>query len=481
MIKKVWDYVKQYHMLEVGDRIVAGISGGADSVCLFYVLKELCKEYKAEFVAVHINHGLRGEEADRDEKFVRELCLREGVAFYSFSYDVRSIAIDQGLSEEEAGRNVRYQSFLEICRHNKCNKIAIAHNRNDNAETVLFHLFRGTGLKGLSGMEPKRMISADFGRVCLIRPLMCLERREIESYLEHHQLSFITDSTNLTEDYTRNKIRNKIMTYAVQEINSGAIGNIAACATMLKEIEEYISFNVNQCFDALVKYKDGCYRYNAKALEAQSLVLQKGIIRLILEKLAGSHKDLEAKHVEEIRALCQKQVGKLLHLPYNIIAEREYDDIVIYCKVSEQMERPCNPVENVRIPIPGRVYIPRLKKYLITELIQDKNIESVPKNSCVKWIDYDKIENAVELRTRREGDYIQINSLGGRKKLKDYFIDKKLPRKLRDEQLLIADGSHIIWILGEVDRISEKYKVDETTRNMLLMKLIKLEEMKDEG
>ncbi len=482
MLSKAWDYINVNKMIEKGDRIVVGVSGGADSVCLLYVLDQYCRENGTEIIVVHINHGIRGEEALRDETFVRDLCKRIDVPFYGFSYDVKKLSKELGLSEEETGRKVRYEAFLEICKIKGCNKIAIAHNRNDNAETVLFHLFRGSGMRGLSGINPMRDMNTDYGKVIIIRPLLCVERKEIEEYLEREDIDYQTDSTNLTDDYSRNKIRNRILSYAVDQINSGAIGNIAEAALQLREAQDYIDEEINMIYPVLVKQWNAVYRININDFLLKAPVIQKGILLRIMENLAGMRKNLEAKHVEAVLSLLSKQVGRLIHLPYGIIAEREYDDIKL--SIEEKSDHNIVREEDTYLPIavtiPGITVVPKYRKILETELIDIKNNRTIPKSSCVKWFDYDKIENTVELRTRRIGDFIQVNRIGGSKKLKDYFIDHKIPRDLRDGLLLIADGSHVMWIYGVWDRMSEKYKVDENTKRVLSMKMLDLEESVDD-
>ncbi len=480
MLSKALDYIKMNKMIEKGDRIVAGVSGGADSVCLLYVLKEFLGEDLAKLTVVHVNHRIRGNEADRDEQFVKALCNRLGIDYLSYSYDVKKLATEQGLSEEEAGRKVRYEAFIETCRLKKFNKIAIAHNKNDNAETVLFNLFRGSGLKGLSGIDAKRILKEDFGELTIIRPLLGIERSEIEAYLCQVEIPFITDSSNLTEDYSRNKIRNRILKYAVDEINLGAIENINEAASLLREAFMYMDENIKRSYQRLVRQDNEIYRLSVQALLEEPVVIRKGILMMLLESLAGRKKDLEAKHVEAISSLLDKQVGRQVHLPYRMIAEREYEDIILYHdneKIDIASKEAFSPV---KLEIPGRVDIPWLQKSLVTEIIEYKNNIPIPKSSCEKWFDYDKIENAVEIRTRKEGDYIQINCFGGNKKLKDYFIDRKVPHKLRDSKLLITDGKHVMWILGDGERMSERYKVEEATKKVLSMKMIDLEEINND-
>jgi tRNA(Ile)-lysidine synthase len=480
MLSKAWDCIKLNNMIEKGDRIVVGVSGGADSVCLLYVLEAFCRGCGAHLTTVHINHGIRGEEAEQDEQFVKELCRGLKIDFCSFYYPVKEIAKELGLSEEEAGRKIRYETFLEICKSRKCNKIAVAHNRNDNAETVLFNLFRGTGIKGLSGIESKRSILTEVGEIILIRPLLYIERKEIEDYLQQRNITWQTDSTNLHEDYSRNKIRNKILAYAVKEINSGATCNITETASQLREAGDFIEAEVCKAYLSLVDESEGCLRIPINEFLTKHLVIQKGIIMKMLEKLSGKRKDIEAKHIQAVLSLFEKQVGRLIHLPYEIIAEKEYEQIKLFCVARDRNNVVRIAPDSIRVGTSGETLIPWKAKICETVLINYKNNITIPKSSCVKWFDYDKIENAVTIRTRREGDFIQINSSGGNKKLKDYFIDQKIPQRLRDRILLVADGSHIMWIVGEWDRMSERYKVDETTQRVLIMKMFDLEESVDD-
>lgn len=478
MLQEVSSYIKSNYLIEAGDRIVIGVSGGADSICLLHVLYELYYHKGVELFVVHINHGIRGAEADRDEEFVKQLSESLGLLFFPFSYDIRTIATEEGLSEEEAGRVVRYRSFLEICDRHRCNKIAIAHNKNDNAETVLFHLFRGSGIRGLSGIRPTRRVETEAGgEVTIIRPLLLVERDQIEAFLNVRQLSYCIDQTNLQEDYSRNKLRNRVLTYVTREINTNAVNHIAEAADRLSEVDRYIEKQVEDRFQVLVRHKDGIYRLMIDAFEKEDIVLRKGILYKIMEKLAGSRKNIETKHVEEILSLTSKQVGKQVSLPYGIVAIRDYQGLALRIKDMEEEEN-LRTFDEKKLVIPGLTLLSEFGKTIRTEILSNDGGIIFPKNSCTKWIDYDKIENALTVRTRKEGDFLQINSQGGTKKLKNYFIDSKTPVKERDKTLLIADGDHIIWIPTD-GRMSEKYKISTQTKNILELKIFDVEEKKN--
>lgn len=469
MLNTVQNYINKHNMIQEGDRIVIGVSGGADSVCLFHVLQKLVPVHGLTLFAVHVNHCIRGEEADGDEAFVKKLCADSQVSFTLVKTDVKALAAKEGLSEEEAGRKVRYQAFYDCFRENKCNKIAIAHNRNDNAETVLFHLFRGSGIKGLTGIPPVRDV--------IIRPLLDTGREEIEAYLRENGISYRTDRTNLTQDYSRNKIRHQIISFAKEEINTRAIEHIVSASEKLAEIDRYLDKNIKAAWGKVVIYHETekTYETDIKKLAQEDPVIQKGIIRSIIKQLAYRLKDVDALHVEMVLELTDKQVGKTLNLPYGIRAVKGYHSITIKrvpdtgtgMKPDGREDVFC-PAEQ-ELPVPGDAYLPQTEQILHIKLINYKKNMIIPRNGCTKWFDYDKIKNTVLIRTRKEGDYIQIDSAGGRKKIKSLFIDEKVPREKRDSLPLLADGAHIMWIIG--GRMSEAYKVNEETKVILEINL----------
>ena len=263
----------------------------------------------------------------------------------------------------------------------------------------------------------------------------------------------------------------------------------------INKIKIQLKSSINQCLLrkliiilAIVNEGENFCEYDICALDSKDIVIQKGIIRKIFEKLAGKLRDIEAKHVTEVLSLGKKQVGKLLNLPYGMIALKKYgivrisiesniDNLVNRSKSNSGIYKPIIPVE---IEIPGRIYLDQIGGYVDTEIINYEKNKTIPKNSCIKWFDYDKIENTLLIRTRKAGDFLQINSQGGRKKLKDYLIDLKIPKEDRDRLLLVADGNHILWIVGYDNRISEKFKISDNTKNILSMILIYAKEKEDD-
>ncbi|MDO5294765.1 MAG: tRNA lysidine(34) synthetase TilS [bacterium] len=462
MYNQVVEYVKQYNMLEQRDRVVIGVSGGADSVCLLLVLQELKKLYDLELFVVHINHGLRGAEALRDENYVKLLCKSLGVSCHVVLADVNGYVKRHKCSTEEAGRILRYKAFEEECREKKCNKIAIAHNKNDVAETVLLNLSRGTGIRGLVGIEPVR----DF----LIRPLLCVTRDEIEEYLCNRKVSYCTDSTNLENVYTRNKIRNVVLP-ELGKVNDQVISHIVRCANHASEIENYLKKQTNELYERIVTAENGQYFVNVRELANTELVLRKRVILEMMYACAKQRKDIEEKHVAATLGLMEKPVGKKVNLPYGMIAVREYEKIVIKSKKISEIAKQEKSL-NIAIEVPKFYDLQDIGIKLEVSVIDYEKNSIIPKNRCTKWFDYDKIKNTIFLRYRKQGDYLVINDRGNAKTIKSLFIDEKIPREERDSIPLLCDGNHVMWVLG--GRISEEYKITEQSKKILVVTIMEV-------
>lgn len=457
MIQKVDDFIQEKQMLKEKDKVVIGVSGGADSICLFFVLLQLRKKYNLQLVVVHVNHGIRGKEAKEDERFVEAICQWENIHFESVRKDVIQIAKKKEMTVEEAGREVRYKAFFEIAEKYNCNRIAVAHNKNDNAETILLNLFRGSGIKGLTGIPAVRDK--------IIRPLLCIERKEIEQYLNEKEIPFQIDKTNFDSEYTRNRVRLDILPYVIEFINTKAIEHMANTAQIVMQVQQYIEKNTDKIYDKIVIHKNGKYSLLVEDFIKEDIIIKKQVIFKMLEGIAGGLKDIEAVHIDAILELCEKQVGKELNLPYGISAVREYKEITLFIDEQKQEQM----FFQKEVIVPGKVYLEDKQQYLSFDIIEYKENMIIPKNICTKWFDYDKIENTIFVRNRQQGDYMQINQQGGKKKLKDYFIDQKIPQKEREAVLLLVDGSHVMWIIGS--RISEAYKIDKDTKKILEVKL----------
>lgn len=466
MIEKVINYVKEQQMLEEGDCVVAGVSGGADSVCLLFMLLEIRKSIPIELKVVHVNHLIR-EDAANDAAYVRSLCKEHDIPFTLVEEDVEALAARLHSSTEEVGRNVRYQAFEKTLDGQK-GKIAVAHNRNDSCETFLFNLFRGSSLKGLSGISPVRNK--------IIRPLLCLERSEIEAFLQERNIPYCIDRTNLEDNYTRNRIRHHILETAVQEVSPLAVRHIASACDRIREAYDLIEDIMQQAFHKSVHVVENAYHIEEKAFCQLHKTIQSYVIMEVLTRVAGSRKDLQAPHIRQVQELMEKQCGKWVKLPYQICAKRDYTGICVYKQQKEMQilaqhkERILEDEEKSRL-LAGEELEILLNKHSVLQMkIVPKEIfyidyKNIPQKKYTKLLDYDKIKDNIVIRTRKEGDYLTVNSINQRKTLKAYFIDNKVPQKEREHWWLVAEGSHVIWAIG--GRISNYYKVSEKTKHIL--------------
>ena len=436
MLERVVSYIREYHMFQPGDGVLVGISGGADSVCLLLLLERLQERFSVRLEGVHVHHGIRGAEADRDAAFAEELCRRLEIPYSLCRADVPAEARQKGISLEEAGREARYREFQKICSERRLNKIAVAHHMDDAAETVLMQMLRGSGLRGLSGIPPVR------GNI--VRPLLCCGRKEIEEWLREQGQPYCTDSTNLEADYTRNQIRLQILP-ALEKLQPRVKEHLWNTAGLCGELDQELTEEAENFLKKYSSRTEGEMRIPLEPWAGLSISRRRYVLREAVRQFSGSVRDLGGVHVRQLMSLAEGPVGKKLDLPGNAAARRSYG-----CLVLEEKIRP----------------VPETKRFEAEcSVFPYKKGQKMPEKKYTKWFDYDKIKSGAVLRTRQPGDYLQVLSGGGNKKLKEYFIEAKIPREQRDDWPVLADGSHILWVVGR--RVSEAYKVTETTRRVL--------------
>lgn len=439
-------------MIQPGDRLILGVSGGADSVCLLFLLLEYRKRMPFEIAVVHVNHGIRGTAAEEDAAYVAKLCREQGLTFRLESVDVKAYTAAEKCSEEDAGRRLRYRAFEETARELGGTRIAVAHNAEDRAETMLLHLFRGSGLKGMRGIEPVR--------VDIIRPVLCLERREIEAYLRERNIPWRTDATNDGDDYTRNRIRHHLLPWVEREVSGRVISHMCRTADILSETENYLRQQTSEALAGCLArpFEPGGDRAEIRVdrFLACHPILQKRILLSLAEELSPTGKDISAVHVEEALSLFEKEGNRSVDLPFGIRFARRYGKVVAGRRGEPKSgSLPKLTYQRILIregeELPGKLYA---------------------RNQYTKCFDCDKIKETPVLRFRRTGDYLTISDGAGnriRKSLKDYMIGEKIPREMRDRIPVLAEGSHVLWLLGY--RISEYYKINGNTKCILQVKL----------
>ena len=465
-------------MLTCGDRVIAGVSGGADSVCLFLMLLELRGKIGFDLIAVHVHHGLRGEAADQDQQFVEALCEQHRIPLEIFRVNLESIAKKRKQSLEEAGRMVRREAFDSVCKKYGGNKIALAHHQNDNAETLLWNLSRGTGLDGLGGIRP---VNGKF-----IRPLLCMNRKEIEEYLAKRKQSYCIDETNAGTDYTRNKLRHLVLPILEEQVNSAAVRHMNETMEQIWELQEYMQEQVEAAYQECVQehFEKACWiQIQQKSFETFPELIKKMVIRKGMEQVGGKKRDLSHKHVDVMMELMNKQVGRTLDLPYEMHAKRNYEGIRLEKQRTYSFgeEKKAEIMQECmsELNIPGETILADRNLKLrckILEKPKNLSIKDIPQKIYTKWFDYGIIKSSLYIRTRQAGDTIVIDEKGHQKKLKNWFVDEKIPKEVRDSQLLLAENNEILWVLGH--RMSQAYQVKQSTKWILQ---IEVETYKSDG
>lgn len=496
MIRDTYEKIKQYcveeELIRPEDGIVVGLSGGADSLCLLRFLVELREEWKLRLCAVHINHGIRGEAGVEDEQASEKMANDLSVDFRVFHKDIPKLAREQGVSVEEAGRMYRYQCFEEVREELGFDKVAVAHHRDDQAETVLWQMLRGSGICGLGGIRPKRD--------GIVRPLLALERQEIEDTLQQENMAWCEDASNHEEDYTRNKLRNRVFPYLEEEVQPMARQHLAELAEECQMVWEYLKIQTNECYKRIVWEPDGDetdFKVSVSALEDEDPVIQRQLILAMMEKLAGSRKDLGRAHVEAVMRLAKGETGKKIDLPYGMQAEREYNWLWLRqpdgSKKNGCLDTKLLDVERMTslgealhfTDSQGQKY-----EVVMQRISRDALPAEVPKNHCTKWFDCDRIDanaaeefaeipadmnehigdKALKWRYPVESDYLSLGDAGGSKKLSRIMIDEKIPTARREQMLVLALGHHVLWI-PELGRTSAEYYVTDETKNVLTAQL----------
>ena len=490
--EKVKSYVSLHRMISPGDYVAAGISGGAVSVCMLYLLMRLKEELPFCLAVVHVNHGLR-EEAGEDAVFVEGLCQKWELPFFLQEVDMQGYALAHKLSCEEAGRLLRYQAFAQVLEKmgaKETGKIAVAHNQDDRAETMLFHMFRGSGLKGMGSIRPVRE--------SVIRPLLCLERAEIEVYLRENGLTWREDATNAGDVYARNRIRHHILSYAREEICGKAVSHMGELADHLAEIEAYLERETDRLYDRYVEENPekeiAGIKIRLAGFHEEDSVMRKRVLLRALERLTPYRKDITARHLKALMELVGKDGSKELFLPYGIRAFKAYDSLLLKHMAAVAGEEEGNTDESAnfsngfpKIAVkvaeyppdsPLTIAVPHTGRMVFTLWETDfppsalpffEKKQNIVENRYTEWFDYDKITTSLLLRTRRPGDYFAIDDDLHTQTVKQYMINKKIPKVKRSEMYLLADGSHILWIPGY--RASRQYKVEKSTRRILEVRL----------
>ncbi len=453
MKDRVRDEIEKHSLIEDEENIVIGVSGGADSMALLYLLIELREEFQFNIHIAHVNHGVRGEDALRDQNFVKEEAKKLDLPYYSRDVDMVKYGKDKGITSEEAGRELRYGFFREITKKLGGGKIAVAHNKNDQAETLIMRFMRGTGIDGLRGMD---FISGD-----IIRPLLGISREDIEKYICDKNIEIVSDMTNFQAIYNRNKVRLEAIPYVEKHFNP----NIIDTMWRTSEIASLDS-------DFLREYTEKAYKKVLKLEKKDRLLLDLNLLvdfhlsivqRVIRHSISRINKSLqgitEAQISNAIDLIYKKNTGKEVHFSKDIVLKIDYDKIIVETRLEKKGDY------FHEIPNFGLVKLDEIGYYFNIELISIEDYKKRVSYKNTQYFDRDKIVGDLGVRNRRAGDRFLPFGMKGSKKIKDFFIDEKISKDLRDKIPLIVDRKSILWVVGY--RTDEKYRIDKDTKNVL--------------
>lgn len=464
---KVLEFIKREQLIERHDQLLIAVSGGIDSIVMLYMLARMSEklEIPAPIVA-HVNHKLRGKESDRDEQFVRSIAEELGLVFISESFDIKVLSQKEKKSVQETARKYRIRYLEETAKRLSCNKISTGHNQDDLAETTLMWISRGSGLKGASGIMPKR------GK--FVRPLLVCSRHEIARYAEDKGIIHVEDSSNSKLDYIRNIIRKEVLPLIEHRCYPGAKKNIARFSELIRVDMDYLEDKAADLTKNLTTLSNSNLEISIEIDDLLGLhpALRGRIIRHMVNEVYGKLENLSFHHVEKILELCAEREGGLrkLCIPGDIEAVRTYSKLLIKPHV-EKDETNKDRDKQYTVQYPGTTIIEELGIRLDVSLLPGG--EAVERyrfdDAYVAFINFDKTTLPLRIRLPRQGDVFVPLGSTGTKKLSDYFIDSKIASDERWNIPIITDSENIVWIIGH--RLSELYRINLACKNVLMIKV----------
>lgn len=478
-----YENIRSKKLIKDNDNILLALSGGPDSVFLFYNLIELKNIINFKLYVSHINHMYRGEFALNDESFVKSLCNEHGIVCFVKRKNVSEYSKEKKMTEEEAGRAIRYSFFEENLRNIGGGKVAVAHNFNDQAETVLQRIIRGSGVDGLSAMN--------FKSENIIRPILNIKKSEIEKYLKIKGYTYCTDQTNYQDIYGRNKIRLNLIPYIEKNFNQNIQEILFRMSEAMQGDKEIIKSYIKSIYDnVLISQNKEQIIIDICKLKTYEDYEIRRIIRYMINQLKGDTKNLQMKNVEyAINFIKNCRTGKQIDLTQMYCLEINYNEIILRktVEIIEDFE--------YNIDIDKEITINNVKKIVNCKLINKQEFDEIHKlsnelmgcssnlgsenfyenqNMYNLYFDYESIEGRLKIRNRRNGDVIKPIGMTGKKKIKDIFIDMKVPLNLRNKKLILADDVNILWVEGY--RIHDDYKINSKTKKILNIKVAKIME-----
>jgi len=488
---KVINFIQRYSLISPEEIVVVGVSGGADSVCLLHVLAKWRQGPGIKLHVAHLNHQLRGVESEADAKYVSDLAGSLGVPITIDSQDVAAYRIERNFSLEEAGRELRYAFLARVAGEVGANRIAIGHTRDDQVETILMHILRGTGVTGLCGLAPCSPMAYDKQGMSLrakrrsllvIRPLLDITREETTNYCQEQQLDPRIDSSNRSLSFFRNRLRLQLLPL-LRQYNPSIDQALLRLADIAKEDNAFIEQQASGLWDEVARQENNAIYFDKKQIAGLPIALQRQLLRAAVTKLAGDTRDIEASHIEMARSLLNKPASKKVSLPHSFVCQVGYDEIVIASTAKQSQIPPCPfpplPGE-VPLKVPGKTVFPGWKVIasIVRERVDSLSSRSVPSTSegtrqsnLVADFDLHKTGAELFVRQRQPGDKFQPLGMSMPKKLYEFMVDARIPRSWRGRIPIVCSPQQIIWVVGW--RIDDRVKTTEDSKEILRLEFVK--------
>jgi tRNA(Ile)-lysidine synthase len=513
---KVLDFIQRYSLISRKETVVVGVSGGADSVCLLRVLAECQKELRIKLHVAHLNHQLRGAESEADAEYVSNLAGSLGIPITIDRQDVAAYRAERNCSIEEAARELRYAFLARVAREVGANRIAIGHTRDDQVETMLMHILRGTGITGLCGLAPCSPMAYDSqrtslpasplslraptrrGNLLVIRPLLDIMREETASYCQEHQLEPRIDSSNLSPSFFRNRLRLHLLPL-LRQYNPSIDQALLRLADIAKEDSAFIEQQASGLWDEIARQENNVIYLDKKQIAGLPVALQRHLLRAAVTKLVGDVRDIEASHIEATRSLLNKPASKRISLPHGLICHGGYNEIAItrlpsviasdlpaktWQAGARQSQIPPCPFPPLSgefpLKVPGKMVFPGWE--VIASIVREQatslssqgalsTSERTYQGNLVAHFDLRKTGTVLFARQRRPGDRFRPLGMSMPKKLYEFMVDAKIPRSWRNHIPIVCSSQQIIWVVGW--RIDDRVKITEASQKILRLEFIR--------
>ena len=492
-------FIREQHLVSRRQKLVVAVSGGPDSVCLLHILVKLREELDIILHVAHLNHQLRGADSEADAQYVAELARQLDIPATIEQRDVNAYQVQQRLSLEEAAREVRYTFLAQVADSIGADRAAVGHTVDDHIETILMHLIRGTGTRGLRGLQPSSQWQSPGNSLTIVRPLLQISRQETDGYCRQHQLMPRIDASNLSLSPLRNRIRQQLLPL-LQSYNPQVTEALLRAAWIASDDLAFLDKEVAQLWGEVAQEQENTIILDKERFGQLPPALKRHLLRASIEKLVGNLKDIEARHIEEIIAALDKPAGKRISLPGGLVFSIEYDKYLLgsdpaalspfpslesefALKISGKTQLPGWRVEATIIDrkeavkkdedlTPSRGSVKGLRpftNYSSPSPLKERGIQGVRliNNLFTAYFDLDKAGNKLTVRTRRPGDRFQPLGVSQPKKLNEFMIDSKIPHAWRERIPIVCSPKNILWVVGW--RIDERAKVTQDTKQVLCL------------